>query len=69
MVLKARRQVSRSAHDRVRKLTAIVGALGDRLVRLPDDAPTADAIAHLFHEAVARLRDAESDLEVRHAAR
>jgi hypothetical protein len=68
-VLKAQRQVSRLAFDRIRKLAAIVDALGDRLVRLSDDEPQADAVARLFHVAVERLRHAESDLEVRRAAR
>ncbi len=65
----AQRHTSWLACDRVRKLAAIVDALGDRLVRLPDDEPKADAVARLFHVAVERLRQAESDLEVRCAAR
>jgi hypothetical protein len=68
-VLKAQRHTSRLACDRVRKLTAIVDVLGDRLVRLSDDEPQANAVARLFHVAVERLRQAESDLEVRRAVR
>jgi hypothetical protein len=60
----ARRQESRSASDRVRKLSAVVDALGDRLARLPDDAPLGDSIARLFHMAIARLREAECDQEM-----
>jgi hypothetical protein len=49
--------------DRFRRLTAVVEAIGDRLARLPDDAPAAIALTGLFHTAIERQRDAETELE------
>ena len=61
---KARRQESRSACDRVRKLFAVVDALGRRLAELPDGGQDSDALALLFHHSLAVLREAEVALEV-----
>jgi hypothetical protein len=61
----ARRQESRSECDHVRKLSAVVDALGDRLAQLSDDdAPGADAAARLFHHSLAQLRNEEMALVV-----
>lgn len=49
------RQADRAAWDRVRALEATVSALGDRLMRTPED----DGLDGLFHLALERLRDAE----------
>jgi hypothetical protein len=57
---------ARSACDRVRQLVAIVDALGDRLACLPDDAPGFNATSRLFHQCLARLREAEIALGARH---
>jgi hypothetical protein len=54
----------RELANRCRKLDAIVGALGDWLARLPDDASDGDAITHFFHDAVVQRRNAEMALEV-----
>jgi hypothetical protein len=49
--------------DRYRRLTALVEAIGDRLARLPDDAPAASAITGLFHTAIERQHEVETELE------
>jgi hypothetical protein len=58
---RGQRNTDRAGRDLVRKLQAVVDALGDRLVRIPDDSvEEAYAIASLFHDTLARLRDAEA---------
>jgi len=49
--------------DRYRKLTAVVGTIGYRLARLPDDAPSGGAMTKLFHLALDRQRATEAQIE------
>ena len=57
------RQERRSNADRFRRLTAVVESIGDRLARMPDNSPAEKAMTRLFHTALERQRDAESELE------
>lgn len=53
------RQADRQARDRMRKLEAIVNALGGKLMRSPED----DELGRLFELALDRLHDTEMDVE------
>jgi hypothetical protein len=58
------RNTDRAGHDLVRKLEAVMDALGDRLARVPEDsAEEAQALARLFHESLSRLREAEAAVQ------
>jgi hypothetical protein len=64
----ALRREGRELAQRYRKLGTIVGFLGDRLARLPDDDPDGDGMTRLYHLALDRLRAAEVALAARGAS-
>lgn len=53
------RRARRDAWDKVRKLEAVVNALGAKLARMPDDSPEGDALTRMFHDACMRGAEAE----------
>lgn len=58
------RRVGRGAlADRYRKLTILVEFVGDRLARLPENAPGENTMTRLFHEALSIQRDVQAKLE------
>jgi len=61
--VRALRLQCRHRADRYRKLGAVVESLGEKLARLPDDAPAAVILASLFHHALARQRATLAELE------
>ncbi len=56
---RAERKARLAALDRVEKLQAVVNALGEKLVRLPES----DELGRLFHEACDRLHEAETEAD------
>lgn len=48
---------------KVRRWEAVVSALGTKLARLPDDAPDADTLTRLYHQASDSLHVAEIEAE------
>jgi hypothetical protein len=52
---KAHGVAERARYDCTRRLEAILGELGRRLMLLPAGAPDVEALTHLFHSALDRL--------------
>jgi hypothetical protein len=65
----AERQTERELADRYRELGRVIDALAAQLARTPDHAPQANALAKLYHDAVARLRGVEQEFEILELAR
>jgi hypothetical protein len=55
----AARATEREAWDKVRRWSAVVDALGVKLVRTPENMPAQDTLTTTFHDAFKWLHDAE----------
>jgi len=60
---RAERKARLAALERVKKLQAVVNALGAKPARLPDDDAQGAEMTRLFHSACDRLHEAEAEAE------